>query len=1391
MLGERARISLCYVLLAFVFALFASAPAQAEVTCSGTPAHTTGSPYQLQQVVGNIDSPENNHIAPVGGCAVTGEGRNNSGYYIITYVNRNKAYVSVGLGGGDQTPSTVQTSPPMQQSGGDPFPPADGIYTITISHHIGDELYTMRSVVEFAQDWAAIISSVVSGGVFDAPVLSVSPAGPLSFGGNEGSGSYGAPQTFSVSNSRSGTLNYSVSVDQSWLAAVITSGDGSITTENETVTVSINAAVANTLPPGSYNGTVTFNGGSAGTITRNVTLTIHDVTPPVIADVSGDVEINTDPGKATGFFSWNMPTASDNVDVTGFTVALSGAATVGPQPAASLTGFDFPLGVTTVTYEAEDAASNKATKSFTVTVVDNEAPVIGACPADQTLEATGPSGAMANWIEPTATDNSGNVSLSRTGPAPGATFPLGTTTVSYTAQDPSENAAAPCTFDIVVQDTTPPTIDPISNIVVTAPDLMGADVSFPLPTATDVVDTSVEVTTDPVSGSFFSIGEHVVHVTATDDSGNKSTSSFTIVVQKPAALEVAPGTDFVAKGPQGQKGGTFAPSSQAYTVTNNGDVAMDFTVEFIANAPSWITLSSTGGVLQPGASTTITVSINPDSAAGLPVGTYDATVAFKNVTSGIGDTTRSVKLTVQEPAALVVTPADAFLSSGPQGQQGGAFTPASTTFKLENTGALPLSFTIAGAPAWVDVAPMSGTIAPGDSTLLSVSLNSAADALSVGVHNATLAFNNTTNGIGSTTRAITLTVNEPARLDVSPASGLVASGYAGGPFSPSSQTFQVSNPGSYDLDFALSIDKSWLDIAPKSGTIPAGGSTTVTLSINGAAHELPSGTHNATLQIVNTTNDLGSTTRPVTLTVIPNGRVILRVVTSEGDGQFTFSSSTSALNLAIATTNGVAQSSPIVLNPGSYDVTITTPSGYGLTSVTCSDDDSAGDVSARSAHIVLASAETVTCTFAAVNSGKRTVEIISRFMTRRNSLLLANGPDPNRQIDRLNAADGSSGAGAASFDKVDQLTVPSPLVRHDPTASIGALWTPGSTGLSRSIKQHISYFHGDDPMGSSDTSRASSPFLVNGSTDGADRFSFATSLSQMLRYSAETENARVKDLLGDGAMGLGATTVPATASSFIPFDVWAEGRYMRFADDREVHDVDGHFSVLYLGADYVFNRYLLLGALVQLDSMYERSFSEGFEMEGKGWMAGPYATVRLSENLFLQSRAAFGRSTNKVSPFLTYTDTFSSRRWLASATLVGSWTFDNLQFRPKASIAYIEDRSEGYVDSLGVPIPGIRRALGQAKAGPEFAYRFEYADGSVIEPRVSLEAIWNFDASNGKADFGDTLAGPEEIRGRVELGIRATSADGYAVEVSGSYDGLGSDEFRSIGGKAMIRLPLN
>lgn len=584
-----------------------------------------------------------------------------------------------------------------------------------------------------------------------------------------------------------------------------------------------------------------------------------------------------------------------------------------------------------------------------------------------------------------------------------------------------------------------------------------------------------------------------------------------------------------------------------------------------------------------------------------------------------------------------------------------------------------------------------------------------------------------------------------------------------------------------------------------AATIGTGALSSGTATFSTSA--LAAGPHSITVEYSGDANYVSSSSTPLAHTVTPNGSVILAVSTTEGDGTFSFSSSTPALSVSVSTSGGSGQSGAISLNPGAYTVTASLPDGFGLTSITCSDGDSSGSVGTKQVTIVLASAETVTCTFSSVNSRKKTVEVISTFLSRRNDLLLSNGPDTDRQIDRLKEANGSAGSAQSDFSGSDDeksFNGPSRLSESGTIGSpLGALkkssYTASKTKFASSPVadfQAAMLGMGTSPRDDEREGRPGiSPITVTGSNEGTTQFSFSASLSQFARYYDSVEQRKIDQL--DDAMGVAGLKLPSKQATFSPFDLWVEGHYLDFSDDRTSEDSDGQFGVVYVGADYVLAPWLLVGALVQYDTLEQESREGQYKIKGHGFMAGPYATVRLSENVFLQGRAAWGTSENEVSPFLTYTDEFDTDRWLVSGTLKGDWEYGPWLFRPSASLSYIEDASEAYTDSLGVRIPGLESSLGQVKAGPEISYRTELSDGSRIEPHLSVEAIWNFESSDEVVDFGGTLEGPEEVRGRIEAGIKGQLSNGMSLDLSGTYDGIGSNSFEAIGGKVLARVPLN
>ena len=115
----------------------------------------------------------------------------------------------------------------------------------------------------------------------------------------------------------------------------------------------------------------------------------------------------------------------------------------------------YGLGLTLVTLTATDSDNLFRTCSAPITVKDNQLPIISNVPAPITAEQTALAGTLVVVPLPTATDNCTVVTVTSDAPA---VFPLGTTTVTFTAKDSSGNTATASTT-VTVVDTTPPTIN--------------------------------------------------------------------------------------------------------------------------------------------------------------------------------------------------------------------------------------------------------------------------------------------------------------------------------------------------------------------------------------------------------------------------------------------------------------------------------------------------------------------------------------------------------------------------------------------------------------------------------------------------------------------------------------------------------------------------------------------------------------------------------------------------------------------------------------------------------------------------------------------------------------------------------------------------------------------
>ncbi len=297
-------------------------------------------------------------------------------------------------------------------------------------------------------------------------------------------------------------LTYSVAIDN----VIVKTGSFAANSPATTGTIEI----TNAFTLGQHTVTYTVNDGQAnGTFTTVVN--VIDDQPPVL-NVPANITVPSDLGRTTAVVRYEVTATDDFPGVTVISLPASGSA--------------FPIGTTTVTATAVDAAGHRVQKTFTVTVIDSMPPTI-LCPTD-ILKATDPgaSNAVVRYTI-TATDNVPGVSVSCS-PASGSTFAMGITTVVCAARDARGNTAN-CMFTVTVIDREAPTlIMPTNQVVQMETSAESVEFNYDV----EVRDNAPGATyfCMPPSGSALTLGVTNIVCIGSDTSGNNTTNSFTVTV---------------------------------------------------------------------------------------------------------------------------------------------------------------------------------------------------------------------------------------------------------------------------------------------------------------------------------------------------------------------------------------------------------------------------------------------------------------------------------------------------------------------------------------------------------------------------------------------------------------------------------------------------------------------------------------------------------------------------------------------------------------------------------------------------------------------------------------------------------------------------------------------
>lgn len=572
---------------------------------------------------------------------------------------------------------------------------------------------------------------------------------------------------------------------------------------------------------------------------------------------------------------------------------------------------------------------------------------------------------------------------------------------------------------------------------------------------------------------------------------------------------------------------------------------------------------------------------------------------------------------------------------------------------------------------------------------------------------------------------------------------------------------KISNPGSEPLPFVASVDVPWMDVTPTTGTISPLGQFDISVSLNEGVNALTPGDYRGTVTVTVGTAPAvsgvfagGADGQPVQAAgeanplaaQLTSGTVLVElpinveiqqrygslqlVATTpaglSGDERFTYASSLPEFDgLTLATTGGRASASSEKLIFGSYTLTQSAPSGWRVESFACSGDADGGTT-------FNAASDTATID---VDPGESLV------CTYQNV----------RDEDAIRLA--------------TQRTIRNFMVRRADRV------IESSPDLSRRFAERGSIQRGG----------------MSADVTGAGRYQMSLSASLAgMRNAAAAEDARSEASFGSGE------------TPFLEnWDIWLAAEASGVEDNRADEKAKSDFALIQLGVDYLVREDLIVGAMAQYDWMDETSgevFAEagaisGAQVEGKGWMAGPYAVWTVRDTLVFDGLAMYGQSDNKVNPLGLYSDDFDTDRLLLRASLTGEFTSGPWRLRPQAVVTHFEERQDAYTDRLGIAIPGQDITLGRLRAGPQLIWHNASPDGGWVELSARVDGVWDYDAAELLNASGRLVGGAGDLRADVRFGFAAQLKSGPLVRFELGMGGFGTGDFEARTGRLEIRIP--
>lgn len=249
------------------------------------------------------------------------------------------------------------------------------------------------------------------------------------------------------------------------------------------------------------------------------------------------------------------------------------------------------------------------------------------------------------------------------------------------------------------------------------------------------------------------------------------------------------------------------------------------------------------------------------------------------------------------------------------------------------------------------------------------------------------------------------------------------------------------------------------------------------------------------------------------------------------------------------------------------------------------------------------------------------------------------------------------------------------------------------------------------------------------------------------------------------------------------FMFWAEATAVGINDESADEQF---FGILHTGVDTRVGANTLVGLSLQLDRLTSTDIGTDDRFEGDGWMVGTLLTHRLGDDLFVDSRLAYGRVSTDVERAAGGRDTFDSDRLLFDLALIGSVTTGDFRIEPRGVFGWYSERSEAYTSASLGAVGETDVIVRQAELGTRILHNTEYL-GGVATPFVDVAATFA-DISSDSLLSGSFADATEGWSGSISVGTTISWQSGATWSGEIGIGGLGSDT-DTISGSLSVVIP--